>query len=207
MHRALWGSRRGACLLANQGLLVPSATKRPQESSKQGIFASNHHSQQSTDCSAVPGQASSPSKQGPHHTMDSVGGSALMQYKKIDYVLPCKGTASTGRLYVCKMFLWVNDGIPSKWPELEKRIAHHYPRLWPFMSINSEEASWAVGPPSREHPGRAFASASGFLSSLRCHPLMLIGTAPGNFYPWLAVFKIKIWRSLKAVSLEQTSTA
>lgn len=59
---------RGACWLPIQNLLVPSATKCPQESPGQGIFASNQHCRQSRDCSAVSDQASSPTKQGLHHT-------------------------------------------------------------------------------------------------------------------------------------------
>lgn len=71
--------------------------------------------------------------------MDSVGGFVLMQYKKIDYVFLCKGIVLIGRLYVCKMFFQVNDGILFKWLELEKRIVYYYFRFWFFMSINSEE--------------------------------------------------------------------
>lgn len=43
-----------------RGLLaIPSAMKHPRESLEQSIFASNHCSQHSTGCSAVPGQAKS----------------------------------------------------------------------------------------------------------------------------------------------------
>jgi len=48
-------------------LAIPSAMKCPQESLEQSIFATNHHFQQSRDCSAVPGQARSPSMQGVLH--------------------------------------------------------------------------------------------------------------------------------------------
>lgn len=47
--------------------------------------------------------------------------------------------------------------------------------------------------------------ASSFLSSLRPHQGTLIRSFPGNFYHWLAIFKIKIQGSFQYVSFEQIS--
>ena len=52
-------------------LAIPSAMKHCQESLEQSIFASNHCSQQSRECSAVPGQAKS--AQGLCYTVECCG--------------------------------------------------------------------------------------------------------------------------------------
>lgn len=117
----------------------------------------------------------------------------------MDYVLPWEGTASTCRLYVCKMFLWVNDGIPPKWPELEKRTIT-------ISSSSLPRAATATRLPRCQltgtTPGR-LCFCMGFLSSLgpcQCQ----LGTPPSDFYPWPDISKIKIQPSLKSVSLQQT---